>query len=110
MQWPHIKNPPDERRKQIIPLVKYAVEKQISSKTSDYWDYATLLELSVLDKDQSQIHKIVANALRLSPEKWQVESTLGNIYILKEAREGRNESSDIEKIVISELENYISVH
>ncbi len=51
----------------------------MATKKPDYWDYATLLELAVLDKDESIITKNMADALALSPDKWQVESTLRTI-------------------------------
>jgi hypothetical protein len=104
-----IKNPPDEKRKQILPRVRYAVNQQLSSTNKpNYWDYATLLELAVLDKDESQISEIIDNALKLVPDKWQVESTLGNLNIINEAREKRSELGDIEKMVINKLETYIN--
>lgn len=104
-----IKNPPYEKRKQILPRVRYAVNKQLSlTNKPNYWDYATLIELAVLDKDESQVSELIANALNLLPEKWQVESTLGNLNIIKEAREIRNELGDIEKMITNKLEAYIN--
>jgi hypothetical protein len=82
----------------------------MAAKKPDYWDYATLIELAVLDKnDESTIFtENIANALAFSPDKWQVESTLRTINFVKEARERRNESTtQIERRVIEELENYI---
>jgi hypothetical protein len=107
-----IRNTPDYKRriKQILPIVRYAVERRMASKKPDYWDYATLLELAVLDKNEESttITENIANALAFSPDKWQVESTLRTINMIKEARERRNEpTAQIERRVIEELENYI---
>jgi hypothetical protein len=106
-----IRNSPDDKRrmKQILPIVRYAAERRMATKKPDYWDYATLLELAILDKnDESTIFTDnIANALAFSPDKWQVESTLRTIKFVKEARERRNESTQIERRVIEELENYI---
>jgi len=101
-----IKNPPDDRRKQILPVVRYSSERRISTKKPDYWDYATLLELAVLDKDESKVIEAIANAFSTSPDKWQVESTLKNINFIRETRAGRKESTDMEKGVEEELKNY----
>jgi hypothetical protein len=47
--------------------------------------------------------------LAFSPDKWQVESTLRTINMVKEARKKRNEpTTQIEGRVIEELENYIN--
>jgi hypothetical protein len=104
------RDPHDKRRsKQILPIVRYAAERRMVTKKPDYWDYATLLELAVLDKDdESAITQNIANALAFSPDKWQVESTLRTINMVKEAREERNESTtQSERRVIEELTNYI---
>ena len=101
-----IKNPPDERRKQILPVVRYSAERRISTKKPDYWDYATLLELAVLDKDEPKAIEAISNAFSTSPDKWQVESTLKNINFITETRAGRNELIDLEKGVEEELKNY----
>jgi hypothetical protein len=107
-----IRNSHDDKRriKQILPIVRYAAERRMATKKPDYWDYATLLELAILDKnDESTIFTDnMANALAFSPDKWQVESTLRTINFVKEARESRNEpTTQIEGRVIEELENYI---
>jgi MAP3K TRAFs-binding domain len=103
-----IKDPPDERRKKILPVVTYAAQRRTSGKKLDYWDYATLIELAVLDKNESKVIDNISNALILSPQKWQVESTLRNINIVKEAREKRNEpTTNIEQNVTAELEGYL---
>jgi tetratricopeptide (TPR) repeat protein len=98
----------NKRRKQILPIVRYAAERRMATKKPDYWDYATLIELAILDKDdESTIIENIANALSFSPDKWQVESTLRTINMVKEARERTNESPNIERRVIEELEKYI---
>src|SRR5450432_2295187 len=47
-----IKDPPDERRLAILPVVRYSVERKIAKGKPDYWDYATLLELAVMAGDR----------------------------------------------------------
>jgi hypothetical protein len=103
------RDPSDKkRRKQILPIVRYAAERRMATKKPDYWDYATLIELAILDKDdESTIIENIADALAFSPDKWQVESTLRTINMVKEARERRTESTNIERRVIEEFENYI---
>lgn len=76
-----IRDPPDERREKILPVVTYAAERRISTKKVDYWDYPTLIELAVLEKDESRVIDNIPNALALLPEKWQVVSTLRNITL-----------------------------
>ena len=71
-----IKELPDPRRTQIIPVVEYAIERRIATSKPDYWDYATLLELAVLSKDKQKAMKSLSNALALLRESWEAETTL----------------------------------
>lgn len=86
-----IKEPPDPRRTQLIPVVEYAVERRIAKGKPDYWDYATLLELAVLGKDKQKAIKSLGNALALLRESWEAETTLRNLRLISEARERRQD-------------------
>ena len=37
-----VADPPDPRREEILPVVRYAVERRIATGEPDYWDHATL--------------------------------------------------------------------
>lgn len=98
-----IKEPPDPRRIDILPLVKYAAKRQIELGKPDYWDYATLLELAVLTKDKEEAMDSLSSAIDLIREPWEAQSTLRNLRLIREAREKRNESNpwanDVENIL-----------
>lgn len=82
-----IKNPPDDRRLEVIPVVRYAVERKIARGKPDYWDYATLVELAVLASDQAQAAKVLPQAVALIREKWEPETTARNLRLILAARE-----------------------
>jgi uncharacterized caspase-like protein len=86
-----LRNPPDPRRQELIPVVKYSLLLKMDQGKPDYWDYATLLELAILTKDKKAANSIVSNVLFYLHEKWKGETTLRNLRILREARERRNE-------------------
>lgn len=86
-----IKRKPDLRRTEIIPVVKYSVLRKIAKGNADYWDYATLLELAILAKDKESSFDYVSKALTLLRERWEGETTLRNLRLIREAREKRNE-------------------
>jgi tetratricopeptide (TPR) repeat protein len=86
-----LKEPPDPRREQLIPVVSYAVERRVTTGTPDYWDYATLLELAVLAKDQSRAMDALGNALAAVRECWEPETTARNLRLIREARERRHD-------------------
>lgn len=84
-----LKDPPDERRLKILPVVRYAVERKIAKGQPDYWDYATLVELGVLLQDQAETEKALGDALAVVRESWEPETTLRNLRLIREAREAR---------------------
>jgi uncharacterized protein YjbI with pentapeptide repeats len=86
-----IKRKPDPQRTDLIPVVKYSVERKMAKGKPDYWDYATLLELAILAKDKEASFIYLAKALSLLRERWEGETTLRNLRMIREAREKRNE-------------------
>lgn len=86
-----IKEPPDPRRIQLIPVVSYAVERRIASGKPDYWDHATRLELAVLAKDEARATAVLSDALASVREKWEPKTTARNLRLIREARERRKE-------------------
>jgi tetratricopeptide (TPR) repeat protein len=86
-----ISQPEDMRWKEVFPIVKYAVDQKIKSGTPDYWDYATLVELYVIDKAWDRAEEALGQALTVVREKWEPETTAKNIRFIKEARLSRHE-------------------
>ncbi len=89
-----LKEPPDARREKILPVVRYAVEQRVTNGTPDYWDYATLLELAVLAKDEEAAINYTAKALAEIREIWEPETTMRNLRLIREAWEKRNENTE----------------
>jgi hypothetical protein len=90
-----IKDPPDPRRNELLPVVSYAVERKIASGKPDYWDYATRLELAVLKKDEDLAKSALSDALASIREPFEPETTARNLKIIREARGRRQEPSPL---------------
>ena len=86
-----LRQPPDARREELLPVVRYAVERKIASGKPDYWDYATRLELAVLAKDRGRTEAALPDALAAIREKWEPETTARNLRLIREARAARGE-------------------
>jgi MAP3K TRAFs-binding domain len=86
-----VRNPPDPRRLEILPIVRYAASRRIAGGTPDYWDYATLVELAILGKNESEASENLGNALAKVRAKWEPETTLNNLRLISSARKERNE-------------------
>jgi tetratricopeptide (TPR) repeat protein len=96
--------PPDPRRKEILPVVAYAVGRRIASGKPDYWDYATRLELAILAKDEQRAMDALGDALARVREPWEPETTLRNLRLISKAREQRKDQVAWAKQIEEELE------
>jgi len=99
-----LKDPPDPRREQLIPVVSYAAERRIATGKPDYWDYATRLELAVLARDEQRASDALGQALAAVRESWEPETTVRNLRLIREARERRQEALPWAKQIEEELQ------
>jgi len=88
-----IKEPPDPRREEILPVVRYAVERKIAAGKPDYWDYATRLELAVLAKDEDKASQALSDAVAnvgfaAVPPQWAVNKQTTPVEAKKEGHMG----------------------
>ncbi|MBS1875477.1 MAG: DUF4071 domain-containing protein [Acidobacteria bacterium] len=82
-----LSNPPDIRRLKLIHVVRYAVERKIENGRPDYWDYATLIELAVIESNEVEAEMWLGDALNAIREKWEPETTVRNLRLIRERRE-----------------------
>jgi hypothetical protein len=94
VQLMELRDPPDPRRDELLPVVTYSVKRRIQSKQPDYWDYATVLELAVIDRDEDAVRAALADAVAAVRESWEPKSTLATLRRLRQARETRGEPAD----------------
>jgi tetratricopeptide (TPR) repeat protein len=93
---------PDPAQARILPVVRYAASQKAKSG-ADYWDYATLLELAVLGRDQADAEDQLGEALARARASWELESTARNLRLIREARVGRGEDAAWIKALEDEL-------
>lgn len=98
-----VRDPPDPRRGELLPVVSYAVERRLASGKADYWDHASWLELAVLAKDEAAAKRALAGALARVRENWEPESTVNNLRLVRSAREHRGEEVPWAETVEREL-------
>jgi tetratricopeptide (TPR) repeat protein len=87
-----LSEPPDPRRHELIPVVRYAVGRRIAASQPDYWDHATRLELAVLARDEQAANAALGDALAAVRESWEPETTARNLRLIREAQERRGEA------------------
>jgi tetratricopeptide (TPR) repeat protein len=99
-----LKNPPDPRRLELLPVVSYAVKRRLAKGTPDYWDHATLLELAVLQKDEEAAMEAAGNALAAVRESWEPETTARNLALIRAARVTRGDEVAWAEVIEQELD------
>lgn len=77
--------------KEIMPVVYYAVKRRLQKKTPDYWDYATYLELKIIEKEKNEAYEYLIKTLANIRAKWEPETTSRNISLIINSREKRGE-------------------
>jgi hypothetical protein len=86
-----LRDPPDPRRLELVPVVRYAASRRVAAGKADYWDHATLLELAVIGRDEQAGRTALQNALPIVREVWEPKTTLRNLTLIHEARKRRGE-------------------
>jgi uncharacterized protein DUF4071 len=99
----------DPRRQALVPVVRYSVERRLARKgQADYWDYATRLELAVLADNADGSTEALGDVLAIEVEKWQLETTAGNIRLIADARVSREDAGTSAHFVLEELTKRIN--
>lgn len=80
-------------RERYLPLVRFAVEQRLGQDDVDYWDHATLLELSVLANDPDAAKRHLDDALTHVRESFEPQSTANNLAMIRHARVERREDT-----------------
>lgn len=100
-----MKNPPDERQKELIPVVKYAVKRRLESKHPDYWDYATMLELLVISGEKELALEYLNFSISEIRESWEPKTTANNLLMIRKTREFRGLDVDWIRKIEDHLNN-----
>jgi tetratricopeptide (TPR) repeat protein len=74
---------------ELLPVVRFAVSQRLKSVKPDYWDYATMLELAVLEGNRDSAIRWLSDALIAVRESWEPETTANNLTMIRNVRQGR---------------------
>ncbi len=70
----------------LTPFVSFAVARRGGASSADYWDLATVLELSATGNDWSMAARVLPKVLAAGKESWKIKTTRDNLVLLKGAR------------------------
>jgi len=93
----------------LLPVVSYAVKRKLQSKTPDYWDYASLMEMAVVSEDENAARAHLKQALACDLEgNWMLQTTLENLSLLAAAVKKRNGLAPVAEKMIALLKPQIT--
>jgi tetratricopeptide (TPR) repeat protein len=94
-----------EKEAALLPVVRFAVRCRLRDESkADYWDYATLLELAVLEHSEEQAWEELSKAVSRIRESWEAETTANNLKLIAGARQDRRQQEPWLDAIIAELE------
>ena len=91
-----------EKALRLVLAVEYTVKAKMKRKTADYRDFATLLELAVIENKFGEAEENFYEAKSLAVESWMFGTTKNNLEKILNFRKERNENT-------LELENFIAL-
>jgi hypothetical protein len=92
----------DAAIKELYPLVKFAVGRRGGLASNDYWDIATILEVSVLGRDWEMARKAADKLILRGKSTWNFETTNNNLKILRDRLkdlEGEEAAKELNSII-----------
>ena len=95
----------DDRYVEYIHSVKLAVKLKMRKKLPDYWDHATLLELSIIEQNPKEAKENLLNVLADKTEDWMPKSTIKNLKKIKKAFVQQGKATDFIDEIIDTLSN-----
>jgi hypothetical protein len=81
---------PPPIQSEILPVVRFSAAQKAKA-SGDYWDFATLMELAVLARDQAGAEEQAEAALTHAQFTWHLETTERNLRLIRETRAARGE-------------------
>ncbi len=93
-----------QEKDRLLPVIRFAVDQRLAGSAPDYWDYATMLELAVLQNDFDLATHHLASAVAIIRETWEPGTTANNLRMIERSRSARGKDTNALRKIIAELE------
>jgi hypothetical protein len=91
-------NEADAAIKELYPLVKFAVGRRGGIASNDYWDIATVLEVSVLGRDWEMAWTASDKLILKGKSIWNFETTINNLKLIQKRFKEMGDKEAVEKL------------
>ena len=93
----------NEKIRRLAPVVEFSVERKMDRMKPDYWDFASLLEIAIIENNYEKAKKLLGNLITTGYEDWMIDTTLNNFNLISAYRKKRNQEPNIIEDFINQL-------
>jgi hypothetical protein len=86
-----VRDPGGATQQGLLPVVRYANNRQVKERDSDYWDHETRLVLGIIARDRDEATAGARAALAAVRESWEPVSTAHGLALIRESRAERGD-------------------
>ncbi len=83
-----------KKAESLIPLVTFSVIRRGGLESGDYWEVATVFELSCIKGDFALANKALLRAVTVADAGWKLDTTANNLRLLIAAQQNRGKSAE----------------
>ncbi len=85
----------------LAPMVSFGVARRGGASSSDYWDLATVLELSIISEDWKMAIRVLPKVLASAKAAWMIQTTRDNMLLVKAAWErGGRATTELDGFIV----------
>lgn len=95
----------NEKIQRLAPVVEFAVERKMDRTKPDYWDYASLLEIAIIENNYEKAKGLLSKIITTTYENWMLDTTLNNFKIISVYRKKRGQDPKVVDEFIYQLDS-----
>src|SRR5207247_1337108 len=84
-----------DRAERLAPMVWHACQQEGGKRSNDYWCLITMLELSLINRDNREVQDLLPLVLNRVRADWEVSTSADNIEMLSAQRKQKGENTDM---------------
>ena len=92
-----------EKLRRMAPVVEFSIERKMERMKPDYWDYASLLEIALIENDNEKAKLLLGKIITTAPDTWMIDTTLNNFKVRVDYRKERGQEVQFEESLIKQL-------
>ncbi len=93
-----------EKIKRLAPVIEFSVERKMERMKPDYWDYASLMEIAIIENNAAKASSVLNKIMTTPYENWMLNTTINNLTLIATYRKKREQDPS----QVNEFINHLS--